>query len=68
MSEIQIISVKEHGRSESEKLGFPMLYLSTSHVGYYEKYGWRFVGHGYDVGGDATRIYEAETINDEKTR
>jgi len=58
----------EHGRAESAKLGFPMLYLSTGHVGYYEKYGWRFIGHGYDVVGEAARIYEAETIDDEKTQ
>ena len=48
----------EHGKSEAQKLGFPMLYLSTGHVGYYEKYGWKYIGNGYDVGGEATRIYE----------
>ena len=58
-----------HGRSEAAKLGFTMLYLSTGHVGYYEKYDWKYIGNGYDVGGEATRIYEAETIdNDEKIK
>ena len=54
----------EHGRTESAKLGFPMLYLSTGHIGYYEKYGWRFIGHSYDVGGEPTLIYEAQSIDD----
>jgi predicted N-acetyltransferase YhbS len=53
----------EHGRAEAAKLGFQILYLSTSHVGYYEKYGWRFIGYGYDVGGESTRIYEINTID-----
>ena len=55
----------EHGRAESAKLGFKILYLSTGHVGYYEKYGWRYIGHGYDVDGEATRIYEANSIDSE---
>jgi len=28
-----------HGRHEAAKLGYPMIYLSTDHVGFYEKYG-----------------------------
>jgi len=52
----------EHGRVVAATLGFPMLYLSTGHVGYYEKYGWHYIGNGYDVSGEATRIYEAKTI------
>ena len=53
----------EHGRREAAGLGFPAVYLCTSHVGYYEKYGWRYIGQGFDAGGEATRIYEAATID-----
>jgi len=52
----------EHGRKETAKLGFSTIYLCTDHVGYYEKYGWQFIGHGYDVSGEETRIYEASSM------
>ena len=28
----------------------------------YEKYGWNYLGNGYDVSGEETRIYHAPTI------
>lgn len=46
-----------HGRQEALKLGFSHVYLCTNHVGFYEKYGWKHIGHGYGIGYDA-RIYE----------
>ena len=49
----------EHGRQEAAKLGFPTVYLVTDHVDYYEKYGWQYIADAYDVGGEATRVYEA---------
>ena len=52
----------EHGRKEAAKLGFPIVYLCTDHIGYYEKYGWRYKCQGYGVSGDPGRIYEAESI------
>ena len=53
----------EHGRREAAKLGFPMVYLCTSHVGLYEKYDWQYMGKGYSVNGEDTRIYKAESIS-----
>lgn len=50
-----------HGRREAKQLGFGKLYLATDHVGYYEKYGWQYIGDGYDVGGQPSRIYEIST-------
>ena len=47
-----------HGRREAVKLGFSKLYLCTDHIGYYEKYGWRYIGDGFGVSGNAHRIYE----------
>ena len=51
----------EHGRSEAKRLGFDKLYPSTDHVGFYEKYGWRYIGVGYDRNGKPGRIYTAGT-------
>jgi len=53
----------EHGRLEATKLGFPMVYLSTDHVGLYEKYEWRYIGQGYSVNGESTRMYEAKSMS-----
>ena len=50
-----------HGRHEAAKLGYSMIYLCTSHVGFYEKYGWRYICQGYEHNGTEVRIYEIET-------
>lgn len=46
--------------NEAKKLGFSKIYLTTDHNGYYEKYGWIRKGHGYELSGEATRIYMKE--------
>ena len=51
-----------HGRSEAARLGFATLYLATDHIGYYEQYGWTFIGNGYHPWGESSRIYEQQTI------
>jgi len=50
-----------HGRREAAKLGFPKVYLCTDHVGYYERYGWRFWGMEESEFGGETRVYEIES-------
>ena len=50
----------EHSRIEAAKLGFKKLYLNTDHVGYYEKYDWRYLGDFAHMNGDDTRVYEAD--------
>ena len=52
----------KHGRREVAKLGFPILYLCTNHIGFYEKYGWQYIGQGYSVSGKEIRMYKAESI------
>jgi GNAT superfamily N-acetyltransferase len=52
----------EHGRHEAEKLGFKKIYLCTDHIGFYEKYGWEFVGKGFHPWGDESRVYKNDTI------
>ena len=46
-----------HGAIESKRLGFGKLYLSTDHIGYYEKYGFAYIGQCYSHNGEPSRIY-----------
>ena len=48
----------EHAEGEAKKAGFPSLYLTTDHDGYYERYGWRRIEDGFEPSGKRTRIYE----------
>ena len=52
----------EHCRRAASALGIDKLYLNTDHVGYYEKYGWRYIGDFAHQSGEDTRVYEADTI------
>lgn len=47
-----------HGRLEAKRLGFEKLYLCTEHIGYYEKYGWAYIGVSYSPDGQPSRLYE----------
>ena len=44
------------------KLGYNSLYLSTDHIGYYEKYGFKYIGTGYHPWGESSRVYEYKII------
>ena len=50
----------EHAKKEVGSLGFKKIYLCTDHIGYYEKYGWLYIGQGHHHWGDISRIYEAD--------
>ncbi len=50
----------EKAKADAQKSGFGHLYLCTSHVGYYEKYDFKYIGQGYHPWGDDSRIYELE--------
>lgn len=41
----------------SKEENFPRVYLSTDHVGLYEKYGCKFYGEMKTVGGEMSRVY-----------
>lgn len=51
----------KHAKCEASTLGWPVLYLATDHVGYYEKYGFEFIGMTADPFGGISRIYRSVT-------
>ena len=51
----------EHALEEAAAAGYPTLYLTTDHDGYYEKYGWTRIEDGYERDGALARIYRKST-------
>ena len=49
-----------HAEEEAVGAGFPVIYLNTSHDGYYEQYGWQRIEDGYFLNGSKVRIYKRE--------
>ena len=49
----------EKTKEDAKKGGFSNLYLCTGHAGFYEKYGFDYIGAGYHPWGESSRIYEA---------
>ena len=47
----------EKAKSDALKGGFSHMYLCTDHIGYYEKYGFYYVGQGYHPWEEESRIY-----------
>jgi len=45
-------------KADVAEIGLEKLYLCTDHKGYYEKYGFSYIGDGYHPWGEASRIYE----------
>ena len=50
----------DKAKEDTKRGGFPRLYLCTAHVGYYEKYGFSYLGLGYHPWGESSRIYVTE--------
>lgn len=62
----------EHAVSEAGKMGFAKAYLCTHLDGYYEKYGWRFLGNAWLANGEEVKVYVKQAsrnyYNEEKAR
>ena len=52
----------EKAKTDAESFGFEYLYLCTEHIGYYEKYGFQYIGQGHHPWGESSRIYEIGLI------
>lgn len=48
----------EKAKEDAKEGGFNQLNLCTDHIGYYEKYGFHYIGQGYHPWGEASRIYQ----------
>jgi N-acetylglutamate synthase-like GNAT family acetyltransferase len=47
----------DKAKKDAKQAGFSQLYLCTELVGYYEKYGFTYIGIGYHPWGRSSRIY-----------
>ncbi|MNT88643.1 Acetyltransferase (GNAT) family protein [compost metagenome] len=52
----------EHARKMAGQLGYEKVYLTTDHILFYEKYGFREIGLDNFEWGRPTKIYEHNTI------
>lgn len=50
----------EYAKKNAKELGFEHVYLCTEHIGYYEKYGFNYIGNGYHPWGGESRIYQTD--------
>lgn len=48
----------DKAKTDSKRAGFEHLYLSTDHIGYYEKQGFEYIGQGYHPWREESRIYQ----------
>ncbi len=53
----------DHISHEAFRLGFDKLYLCTDHMGYYEKFGFEYIGDGFHPRGESSRIYCLELFS-----
>ena len=48
----------DKAKRDAKEAKFDYLYLSTDHIGYYEKFGFEYIGQGYHPWGEESRIYQ----------
>ncbi len=50
----------DYAKTDAKEADFEYLYLCTGHIGYYEKYGFNYIGQGYHPWGEESRIYRCK--------
>ncbi|MCX2582197.1 MULTISPECIES: GNAT family N-acetyltransferase [unclassified Pedobacter] len=50
----------DKAKADTKAAGFKHLNLCTDHIGYYEKYGFKYIGQGYHPWEEESRIYQLE--------
>jgi len=50
-------------KEDVAKMGLDKLYLCTDHKGYYEKFGFTYIGDGYHPWGESSRVYACDVRN-----
>lgn len=50
-------TLMQQAQNDAKLFGFNHLYLCTDHSGYYEKFGFAYMGMGYHPWGEASRVY-----------
>lgn len=50
----------EKAKEDTKAFGFRHLNLCTDHIGYYEKYGFEYIGQGHHPWEEESRIYQIE--------
>ena len=50
----------DKAKEDTKAFGFKYLNLCTDHIGYYEKYGFTYLGEGYHPWEEKSRIYQIE--------
>lgn len=53
----------EQAKKDTKRFGFNHLNLCTDHIGYYEKYGFEYIGQGYHPWEEESRIYQISLNN-----
>ncbi len=48
----------DKAKNDTKSFRYEYLYLCTEHIGYYEKYGFEYVGQGYHPWKEESRIYQ----------
>lgn len=56
LSQLLIEQIKQ----DTQKLGYQALYLSTHHIGLYEKMDFEYIGDGFHPWGESSRIYQID--------
>lgn len=52
----------DYVRRQAALLSFDNVYLATDHIGYYEHFGFKYIGTAYHPWGETSRIYAAPSF------